>query len=74
MVPGLQVLDAEQSESFEMGHTASAYYSGKNKALAIDTGLPFGMTPPAHIVENLHCLFVASGNGISTCRSGQKAA
>lgn len=49
VVPGLQVLDAVQNETVEIGHTASIYYSGKNKAFAIDTGLPFGMTPRQHL-------------------------
>ncbi|KAB7624192.1 TRAP transporter substrate-binding protein [Alkalilimnicola sp. S0819] len=41
---GLQVLDAVQDGSVQMGHTASYYYAGKEKTLAIDTALPFGMT------------------------------
>jgi TRAP-type mannitol/chloroaromatic compound transport system substrate-binding protein len=49
LVPGLQVLDAVQNETVEMGHTASIYYSGKNRGFAIDTGLPFGMTPRQHL-------------------------
>ena len=49
IVPGLQVLDAVQNDTVEMGHTASVYYSGKNRAFAIDTGLPFGMTPRQHL-------------------------
>ncbi len=44
IVPATQVFDAVQSGTVEMGHTASYYYHGKNKALSIDTGLPFGFT------------------------------
>ena len=42
IVPGLQVLDAVQNGTLEMGHTAGTYYFGKEPALAIDTALPFG--------------------------------
>jgi TRAP-type mannitol/chloroaromatic compound transport system substrate-binding protein len=44
IVPGLQVLDAVQAGTVEMGHTASYYYVGKNQALAFDTAVPFGLT------------------------------
>lgn len=44
IVGGLQVLDAVQAGTVEMGHTASYYYNGKEPTLAIDTTLPFGMT------------------------------
>jgi TRAP-type mannitol/chloroaromatic compound transport system substrate-binding protein len=43
IVPGLQVLDAVQNGTVEMGHTASYYYFGKDPTLAFDTTLPFGM-------------------------------
>ena len=42
IVPGLQVLDAVQNGTVEMGHSAGTYYFGKEPALAIDTALPFG--------------------------------
>src|SRR5690348_18194323 len=42
IVPGLQVLDAVQNNTVEMGHSAGTYYVGKDPALAIDTALPFG--------------------------------
>ena len=42
IVPGLQVLDAVQNGTVEMGHSAGTYYVGKDPALAIDTALPFG--------------------------------
>ncbi len=44
LVGGLQVFDAVQSGTVEMGHTASYYYVGKERTLAFDTAVPFGMT------------------------------
>ncbi|HJO03488.1 MAG TPA: ABC transporter substrate-binding protein [Acidobacteriota bacterium] len=43
IVPGLQVLDAVQQSTVEVGHTASYYYTGKNPAFAFEIGLPFGL-------------------------------
>jgi TRAP-type mannitol/chloroaromatic compound transport system substrate-binding protein len=43
IVPALQVLDAVQSNTVEMGHTASYYYVGKDPTFSIDCTLPFGM-------------------------------
>ncbi|MBC7781743.1 MAG: TRAP transporter substrate-binding protein [Proteobacteria bacterium] len=43
IVGGLQVLDAVQNGTIEVGHTASYYYIGRNRALAFDTALPFGL-------------------------------
>ena len=45
LVPGLQVLDAVQKNSVEVGQTAGYYYTGKHPALAFDTCVPFGFTP-----------------------------
>jgi len=42
IVPGLQVLDAVQNSTVELGHSAGTYYVGKDPTLAIDTALPFG--------------------------------
>jgi TRAP-type mannitol/chloroaromatic compound transport system substrate-binding protein len=44
LVPGLQVLDAVQSETVQIGQSCSYYYTGKNPVLAFDTCVPFGMT------------------------------
>jgi TRAP-type mannitol/chloroaromatic compound transport system substrate-binding protein len=44
MVPAMQVLDAVQQATVQVGHTSSYYYKGKNPALAFDTTLPFGLT------------------------------
>ena len=42
IVPGLQVLDAVQNGTVEMGHTASYYYFGKDPTFTFGTSLPFG--------------------------------
>lgn len=44
LVPGLQVLDAVQQNTTQMGHSASYYYIGKNPIFAFDTTVPFGLT------------------------------
>ena len=44
IVPGLQVLDAVQMGTVQMGHSASYYFKGKNPALAFDCSVPFGLT------------------------------
>jgi len=43
IVPPLQVLDAVQAGTVEMGHTAPYYYAGKDPAFAIATAIPFGL-------------------------------
>jgi len=43
IVPGLQVLDAVQNGTVEMGNTASYYYFGKDAAFTFGTALPFGV-------------------------------
>lgn len=48
LVPGLQVLDAVENATCELGHTASYYYSGKNPALIFDAAVPFGLTARQH--------------------------
>src|SRR5690606_30035541 len=45
LVPPLQVLDAVQQGSIEVGQTGGYYYTGKAPALAFDTCVPFGLTP-----------------------------
>src|SRR5580765_1351273 len=42
IVPALQVLDAVQNGTVEMGHTASYYYFGKDPTFAFGTAVPFG--------------------------------
>src|SRR5262245_49050776 len=43
IVPGLQVLDAVQNGTVELGHSASYYYVGKDPTFAFDTAIPFGL-------------------------------
>ena len=43
IVPALQVLDAVQAGTTEMGHTAPYYYFGKDPAFAFGTAVCFGM-------------------------------
>jgi TRAP-type mannitol/chloroaromatic compound transport system substrate-binding protein len=44
IVPSLQVMDAIQQGTVQVGQTASYYYTGKNPALAFDSCVPFGLT------------------------------
>ncbi len=44
LVPAMEVLDAVQQGTVQMGHTASYYYKGKNPVLAFDCAVPFGLT------------------------------
>jgi TRAP-type mannitol/chloroaromatic compound transport system substrate-binding protein len=43
IVPALEVLDAVQNQTIEMGHTTTVYYWGKEAALALGGSLPFGL-------------------------------
>jgi TRAP-type mannitol/chloroaromatic compound transport system substrate-binding protein len=43
IVPGLQVLDAVQNGTVEMGNTAGYYYWGKDPSFAFATAIPFGL-------------------------------
>jgi TRAP-type mannitol/chloroaromatic compound transport system substrate-binding protein len=44
VVPALQALDAVQSNTVEMCHTASYYFVGKDLTFGFDAGVPFGLT------------------------------
>ncbi|WP_338767098.1 TRAP transporter substrate-binding protein [Massilia sp. METH4] len=44
IVPGLQVMDAVQANTVEMGHTPAYYYFGKDPTFAFDCAVPFGLT------------------------------
>lgn len=44
IIPALQVVDAVQAGTIEMGHTAGYYYFGKDPAFCFDTAVPFGLT------------------------------
>ena len=48
IVPALQVLDAVQAGTIEMGGSAGSVFFGKNPAFGFDTGLPFGMNSRQH--------------------------
>jgi TRAP-type mannitol/chloroaromatic compound transport system substrate-binding protein len=43
IVPALQVLDAVQNGTVEIGHSASYYYFGKDPTFAFDAAVPFGL-------------------------------
>src|SRR5215472_10822727 len=43
IVPALQVLDAVQNNTVEMGHTASYYYVGKDPTFTFDCTTAFGL-------------------------------
>jgi TRAP-type mannitol/chloroaromatic compound transport system substrate-binding protein len=43
IVPGLQVLDATQAGTVEMGWTTAYYYWGKDSAFTFGTAIPFGV-------------------------------
>jgi TRAP-type mannitol/chloroaromatic compound transport system substrate-binding protein len=43
IVPPLQVADAVQNGTVQMGHTASYYYIGKDPTFAIGCAIPFGL-------------------------------
>ena len=49
IVGGLQVLDAVQNGTVEMGNTALYYYWGKNPAFTFGTSLPFGLNTRQHM-------------------------
>ena len=43
IIPGLQVLDAVQNGTVEMGHSAQYYYIGKDPTWALFCAVPFGL-------------------------------
>jgi len=54
IVPGLQVLDAVQNGTVEMGHTASYYYFGKDPTFGFGTSVAFG--PNARLNQGWYTL------------------
>ena len=62
IVPPLQVLDAVQNGTVEVGHTAGYYSLGKDSAFIFDTAAPFGMTARQQTAWMLH------GNGMKLMR------
>ncbi len=49
IVSGLEVLDAVSNGTAHLGHTASFFWTGKMRAAAFYTTVPFGLTPLEHI-------------------------
>ena len=49
LVSGLEVLDAVSNGTAQLGHTASFFWTGKMRAAAFFTTVPFGLTPLEHI-------------------------
>jgi TRAP-type mannitol/chloroaromatic compound transport system substrate-binding protein len=43
IVPGLQALDAASNGTVECAHTPTYFYTGKEPALALGTGIPWGL-------------------------------
>jgi TRAP-type mannitol/chloroaromatic compound transport system substrate-binding protein len=77
IVPGLQVLDAVQNGTVEMGNTALYYYWGKDPAFTFGTALPFGLNSRQmnswlrfgggselldDLLKNFNCVGVAAAN------------
>ena len=77
IVPGLQVLDAVQTGTVEMGNTAMYYYWGKDPAMTFGTALPFGLNSRQmnawlrfgggnellnDLLKNYNCIGFAAGN------------
>ena len=77
IVPGLQVLDAVQAGTVEMGNTAMYYYWGKDPAFTFGTALPFGLNARQmsswlrfaggqdmlnEVLKNYNCIGVAAAN------------
>ncbi len=53
IVPALEVLDAVQQGTVQVGQSASYYYTAKHPALAFDTALPFGLNARQQIAWRL---------------------
>jgi len=54
IVPALQVLDAVQNNTVELGHTASYYYVGKDPTFSFDCTMPFGFNTRQQNAWMLH--------------------
>ncbi len=83
IVPAVQVLDAVQAGTIEMGHTASYYYYGKDPAFALGSAIGFGGTmrqnyawwfhgggaeAMAPLFKQYNCIALAAGN--TGCQMG----
>ncbi|WP_151446849.1 TRAP transporter substrate-binding protein [Lacisediminimonas profundi] len=54
IIPALQVVDAVQAGTVEMGHTAGYYYFGKDPAFCFDTAIPFGLNSRQQTAWMMH--------------------
>lgn len=54
VVSGFEVFDAVSGGTAEMAHTASVYWTGKTKAAAYFTTVPFGLTSREHMAWIYH--------------------
>ena len=54
IVPSLQVADAVQNGTVELGQTASYYYFGKDPCFVFETGLPFTMNQRQYLAWEYH--------------------
>lgn len=54
IVPALQVMDAVQQGTVQVGLTTSYYYIGKNPALAFDSAVPFGLNARQQTAWQFH--------------------
>lgn len=83
IVPAFEVLDAVQSQSIEMGYTATIYYTGKEAALVFGGAVPFGLNTRQteawlihgggndliqELLANFSCYGIAMGN--TGCQMG----
>ena len=66
IVPPLQVWDATQSGTIECGHTLTAFYIGKNPAVAFDSGVAFGLN------TRQQQAWMYSGGGLELMRNVMK--
>jgi len=66
IVPALQVLDAVQAGTVELGHSASYYYIGKDPTFFFDTTVPFGLNTRQQIAWMHH------GGGLALMRDFYK--
>lgn len=62
IVGGLQVLEAVQKNTVEMGQSTSYYYSGLNPAFSFDFAVPFGLT------SRQHTAWMMEGGGLALMR------
>ncbi len=63
LVPPMQVMDAVQQGTVQMGQSASYYFTGKNPIFAFDTCQPFGLTARQQFAWLIH------GGGLEQLRA-----